>query len=244
MANKRTGFLDGARIWKRGDFEPSLEAAMYEQDDFLGDILKDEWDVYVGAGCTVAIVAALNGTVALTTVAGDNLFAQLSHGLNFNALRACGIEARLSMDVITLATIEMGFNDALTEANGRAFDDYQLGVGAIPVPVAADAAILGFDPTDSPLHTGFTAVNAIAGVSPLAIDTGVVPVGGTFYVLRVQLDALGNAYYSVNGNLLATHLLAITPADPLTPWLAISNKAGAIARILTVDYVKFWQNRI
>ena len=40
-----------------------------------------------------------------------------------------------------------------------------------------------------------------------------------------------------------TQLLAITPATPLTPWLAISNKAGAIARVLTGDYCKVWQNR-
>lgn len=242
---KKIGYISGSRIWQLGDWEPSLERTIFEKDDFLGDILKDEWDVYVGAGCTVAIVAALNGTVALTTVAGDNLFAQLSRALNYSAAQACGIEARLNMDTATLATFELGFSDALTEAQGRAFDDYELGVGGIPVPVAADAAIIGFDPTDSPLHPNLTAVNVIATVSPLATDLGVgtLPVGGTYQVLRVQLDALGNAYYYVNGILLATHLLAITPATPLTPWAAISNKAGAIARVVTVDYIKMWQNR-
>ena len=245
MKNK-TGFIDGARILKRGDWEPSLVDAIFEQDDFLGNILKDEWDLYLGAGCAGAIVPALNGTVALTTVAGDNLFAQLSHALNHNALRSCGIEARVALDVATLCTIEVGFCSALTEAQGRAYDDYLNGVGGIPMPVAANhSAIIGFDPLDSAAgYPNFTAVNSLGGVSPLAVNMGILPVGGTFYRLKVQLDAAGNAFYYINDDLLATHLLAVTPATPLTPWLAVSNKAGAIARNLTIDYVKFWQNRI
>jgi len=238
---KKIGFIAGSRIKKWGDWEPSLVDTVYEQDDFLGDILKDEWGLFLGAGCAGAIVALPNGTVVLTTVAGDNLFSQLSHQLNFSATHMAGIEARVALDVITNCTIEVGFNDALTEAQGRAFDDYEL-TGGLPTPVAANAAIVGFDPTDSPLHPHLTGVSAIAGAG-FAVNLGVDPIAATFIRLGVQLDVLGNAYYYVNGALLGTRLLAITPATPLTPWLAISNKAGAIARNLTIDYVKFWQNR-
>jgi len=238
---KRVGFIAGSRIKKWEDWEPSLVDTLYEQDDFLGDILKDEWDVNVGAGCTVAIVAALRGTVALTTVAGDNLFANLAGELNLNALLSAGIEARVALDFITLCTIEVGLVDAKTYANGRAFDDYEL-TGGLPTPICVNGAIVGFDPTDSPLHPHLTGVSAIAGVGTVN-NLGVDPVAGAFIRLGVRLDVAGNAHYYVNGALLGTQLLAITPATPLAPWLAISNKAGAIARVHTVDYVKFWQNR-
>jgi len=240
---KKIGYIAGSRIWQLGDWEPSLERTLFLKDDFMGDILKDEWAVNVDAGCTVAIVAALNGTVVHTTTAVNDDWATLAHGLNWTATRACGIEARLNLDVATLCTIELGFNDALTEAQGSAFDDYNLTGAALPTPVAADAVIIGFDPLDSAANfPNFTAVNVINTVAPAATDLAVLPVGGTFYVLKVQLDAAGNAYYYVNGVLLATHLLAITPADPLTPWITIRNKAANI-RLLTVDYVKVWQNR-
>lgn len=241
---KRIGFIAGDRIKKRGDWEPSLKDAIFEMDDFLGDILKDEWAVDLGGnGESVAIVAALRGTVVLTTVAGDNYHASLARELNYNAVLAAGIEARIALDIITNVTIEVGLVDAKSYAQGRAFDDYD-GTGGVPTPVATNAAIIGYDPTDSTVEPfdKLTGVGAIAGVGK-AVDLGIDLTGGAMVILRVQLDALGNAYFYVNGVLKGTILLAVTPATPLTPWLAISNKAGAIARILTADFCKVWQNR-
>jgi hypothetical protein len=239
---KRIGFIAGSRIKHWEDWFPSLQTHVYEQDDFEGDILKDQWDVAVGAGCSVAIAAGQNGLCPLTTVAGDNLYASMARELNLSSLLYAGVEARLKLDDITNCTIEMGLVDAKNYANGRAFDDYEL-TGGLPTPVATDAAIIGFDPTDSPLHPQLNGVSAIAGTGTVNA-LGVTLTNLTFVILKVQLDALGTARYYVNNALLATQLLAITPATPLTPWMAISNKAGAIARVLTPDYCKWWQRRV
>jgi len=238
---KKIGHIAGSRIWQLGDWEPSLERTVYEKDDFLGDVLKDEWAADIGAG-TLVIAAALSGTVVHTTTALNDDHATLASALNFMASHACGIEARLALNNVTDCTIELGFNDALLEAQGRAFNDYDLTPGNLPSPISADAVIIGFDDPDSLVYTNFTAVNVINTAAPAATDLGIIPVNDRFYVLRVQLDAAGNAYYYVDGALLATHALAITPGDALTPWITISNKAAGI-RILTVDYVKVWQNR-
>lgn len=244
---KKIGHIAGSRIWQLGDWEPSLERTLYEKDDFLGDVLKDGWTDAIGAGCTAVIVPAVNGTVALTTVVNDDLFATIARELNYSAALACGIEARLNIDVLASETFEMGFCDVLAAAvaAGTAFDDYEL-TGGLPTPDAAvaDAVVIGFDPTDSPLHPHLTGVSANSGAPPdAAVDLGVDPATGVFVVLKVQLDAAGNASYYVNGALLGTQPLAIEPATLLTPWLAVRNKAVAVARILTVDYIKMWQNR-
>lgn len=244
---KRIGFIDGHRIAHWDDWQPSLAGHVYEQDDFLGDILKDEWGIFVSAGCTGALpaVAAMNGTVALTTVVTIDFFAQISHELNLNALHACGMEARIDVDELVNQQFMVGLCDALTYADGTPFDDYGIGA-ATPVVVAADsAAVIGIDQTISvPNHPHLNACSTIGGVSRAATDLGVDPVPGTFIRLGIQLDAPGNAYFYINGVLVATHLLAVTPATALTVFAATRNKAaGPAIGILTVDYIKFWQNR-
>ncbi len=100
---------------------------LFDKDDFLGDILKDEWGVFVSAGCTGALVAAMNGTLVLTTVVTIDFFAQISHQLNLNALHACGMEARIDVDALANQQFMVGLCDALTYANGTPFDDYGIG---------------------------------------------------------------------------------------------------------------------
>lgn len=239
---KKIGFIDGHRIKHWEDWFPSLQTHVYEQDDFEGDILKDQWDVDLGGGGeSVAIVAGLNGLVALTTVAGDNFFASMARELNLSAELSAGVEARLNLDTITSCQIEMGLVDAKSMAQGRAVDDVDQ-TGGLPTPVATDAAIIVFDPFDSTIQN-LCGVGVIGGVGSVN-DLGSAPVGGTFIILKVQTDKVGNVKYYINNLLLATELLAITPGTALTPWLAISMKDGGLARILTVDYAKWWQKRV
>jgi len=238
---KRVGFIQGSRIKHDEDWFPSGQTRVYEEDDFLGDILKDKWDVVVAAGCTVAIVAGLNGLVALTTVAGDNFYSTMVGELNYNATLYAGIEARLALDDITNCQIEMGLNDAKLEAQGRMVDDVDL-TGGLPTPVCTNGAAIVFDPTDSVIQH-LCGVGVIGGVGSVN-DLGIALVNGVYQILKVQLDVLGNAYYYLDNALIATELLAVTPLTPLTPWLTISNKAGAIARVLTIDYVKSWKRRV
>ena len=241
---KRVGLISGSRIDHRGNWFPSLQRGGYKQDDFEGDILADQWDVDLGGGGeSVAIVAGQNGLVALTTVAGDNFHASMARELNLSSALSAGIEAMLKLDDITNCTIEMGLVQAKSMAQGRAFDDYEL-AATLPTPVATDAAVIGWDPTDSPLHPHLTGVSVDSGGVAAAVDLAVDLLNLTFVIVKVQLDALGTARYYVNNNLLGTQLLAIEPATPLTPWLAISNKAAAIARVHTVDYASWWQRRV
>jgi len=241
---KRVGLIQGIRIDHREDWFPSLQGHVYEQDDFLGDILRDEWAINAAGPCGVAIAAGQSGLVVLTTDITNDNWASLAKELNYSAALYAGIEARVKIDDKTGIQIEVGLVDAKSYANGRAFTDFDQ-TGGLPTPIAADAAIIGYDPTDS-ITAPFaflTGVSVDSGGVAAAVDLGVDLTNLTFVILKIQIDALGTARYYVNNNLLGTQLLAIEPATPLTPWMTLSNKAGNI-RNLTVDYCKSWQRRV
>ncbi len=238
---KRIGYIQGSRISHREDWFPSQQRHYYKQDDFDGDILEDQWAVDVAGVSTVLIAAGQNGLVELTTSIVNDEHASMARELNLSGALYAGIEARLKLDDIVGAQIEMGLVDAKLMAQGRAFNDFDQ-TGGLPSPVATDGVVIGLDQTDSTIQNLCGA--AVHNASPNTVnDLGAPLVNLTFVILRIQLDVLGTARYYINNALIATQLLAVDPAIPFTPWLANSNKAGNI-RILTVDYAKWWQRRV
>lgn len=199
-------------------------------DDFIGDVLSDEWDEDISTGATVAINAQAGGVVRLTTDTDDNDHATLALGLHWTAGVALYFEARVKSVTDTLVrAVEVGVSDALLETNGIAFSSHD----ATPVDVATDAAVFGWNTDES--MTAFSALSVKAGGTPQYTDTGVA-LATTYTKLGILIDTDGTAYFYANDVLVATHSAAIATTAVLTPWITLKSLSGA-AKSIDVDYV-------
>ncbi|KKM71131.1 hypothetical protein LCGC14_1433710 [marine sediment metagenome] len=100
---------------------------------------------------------------------------------------------------------------------------------------------------DATTATEWQAISAIAdaeGANALEVLLGVVTAADTYVVLRVEIDALGNAYFYVDGTLLHAEPLAVTTTARMIPILHLMEStvnAGAV--ISFIDYWEFVQAR-
>jgi len=85
-----------------------------------------------------------------------------------------------------------------------------------------------------------TVVCTVAGTGTLV--WGYTP-STTNMIYRVALDTLGNANFYINGNFVGRLATCVTTTAPLCVFLGVISRAGSAARVLTVDYVKAWQDR-
>ncbi len=200
-------------------------------DDFLGDTVNATWQTNLSTGATAAINAQTPGVVRLTTDTDDNDFATLALGLNFTVSKGWTFfEARVaSVTAITLRAIEVGLSDALSETAGLAFSNHS---AAGVVDVADNAAIFGYD-TDASMTAW--AVNTVNAGTPAATALTAAP-GTTFQKLGIAVNSDGDAYFFVDGTLVATHLLAVATTAILTPWISLVSLSGA-TKSIDIDYV-------
>lgn len=206
-------------------------------DDFLGDLLVDEWAANLSASSTAAISAASGGMVRLSTHTDDNANATLVLGLNWTVSNGWTVfKARVkNVSAITARAVEIGLSDALSESNGQAFTSHDSTV----VAVATNAALFGFNADDS--MTTFSACSVNADTA--AVTTGVGTPSTSYTKYEIRIDSAGNAYFYVDGSLVATHLLAVATTAVLTPWISVTNLTAATARSIDVDYVGIWGAR-
>lgn len=202
-------------------------------DHFVGDAIDARWDEDISLGATVAINAQQNGVVRLATDTDDDDHATLALGLHWLVSKGwtyftAGVK---SVSAITLRAIEAGVSDAVSETAGLAFSDHSAsGVTA----VATNAAVFGYD-TDASMTTWATnSVNG--GGTPVANEITQAPSTTAFQQLSIAINAAGDAFFYVNGTLVATHLLAVATTSVFTPWISLKSLSGAI-KTIDVDYV-------
>ena len=100
---------------------------------------------------------------------------------------------------------------------------------------------------DATTATEWQAISAIAdaeGANALEVLLGVVTAADTYVVLRVEIDALGNAYWYIAGSLVHAEPLAVTITARMIPILHLMEStvnAGAV--ISFIDYWEFVQAR-
>lgn len=200
-------------------------------DHFLGAAVNTRWATDLSTGATVAINDQETGVVRLSTDDTDDDHATLALGLHFLVSKGWTFfEARIkSVTAITARALEFGLSDALSETNGLAFSSHD----ATPVDVATDAAVFGYNTDES--MTTFSALSVKAGGTPQYTLLAGAP-STSFIKLGVLIDSAGNAYFYVNGVLVATHLLAVATTALLTPWITLKSLSGAIKEI-DVDYI-------
>jgi len=220
---------DGGRVEDQG-------GASFE-DDFLGDLIADQYAANADGGGASAIVAAVGGTVGITTAATNDNKSELTAELNWAASKSVIFEARVTVDAITTVNFEVGLNDAKTEgATTLPFSDNDT-----PTAVATNAVMVGFD-TDASTNTNLTALVVKAGVAQ-ALDLGVAPVAATYNIIRIETNTDGDADFFVDGVYKGSLADAVTAATALTPYMGVQNRTTVITRKLTVDYLHLYQDR-
>jgi hypothetical protein len=200
-------------------------------DDFLGDSVNATWQPDLSTGSTIAINTQNGGAIRFTTDTDDDDHATLTLGLHWLVSNGWTFfETRFkSVSAITVRAIEIGLSDAISETNGLAFSNHSVaGITA----VADDAAIFGYD-TDATMTT-WAANSVNAAGTPQATLLTAAPT--TSYVrLGIAVNDGGDAFYFVDGDLVATHTSAVATTAVLTPWISLKSLSAA-TKSIDIDY--------
>lgn len=224
----------------KGEFNP---AKVFLFEDFLGDTLNtDLWAEKVDAGGNAnAIVAgAANGVVALATNATDNDLNAMYGAANWYGQQNCTIECRLKVNAITEVGVCFGFTNAEPATDNHLVHMIASGTTVTDGTNVTDAATFAFDTDGSNDKWYLCTSKATSTVGGAA--TALAPEANTYEVLKIMIDSSGNCHFFRNGVALGTRAAAITATVALAPYFAVKNNNNT-ARLLTVDYVKLWQDR-
>tara|TARA_Y100000310_G_scaffold187507_1_gene187546 strand:- start:1606 stop:2418 length:813 start_codon:yes stop_codon:yes gene_type:complete len=223
-------------------------------DDFFGDEIMGSgatpgmYQIETGTDGAINIedATATNGEVVLRASNGsgsDNERGGVAMGLNFRADQNPVMYARIKIDAITTAKVEVGWTDAVDDAG--AVND--LGGNTF---TASDAALWAFD-TDDTAYWQFAAADS--GTAITKIENENAPVAATYETLMVQLEqssstvaAARGLRFNADGILIEDtgfQAAAITANVDLTPWVFVQLRTGSIDRNVTMDMWGAYQRR-
>jgi hypothetical protein len=216
-------------------------------DDFLGDVLADQWNAVETDtdGAQAVLAGGIGGVLRITTGNDDGnavVLPDLSGVTSYLNWQASNgglfMQARIKISRITLAYIFVGFTDLITiEA-----PVYAAGSADTITTDATDAVGFMFDTgmaTDT-FHLVGVATNTDATIQTLTT----APVADDYITLRVEVSEAGVATFYINGRQAGTAMSgAVTAAADLTPVVYASNTDGTSAVTLDVDYIAVGMNR-
>ncbi len=205
-------------------------------DDFLGDVLADEWTVAAGSDSPAAgaLTEAVYGKMRLTTgdsnasLAADGV--QLTSFLNWKTANGLSFEARLQISAITNVQLFVGLTDQRASLEMPATLS-----GTTYTTVATDAVGFLFD-TAATTDT-IRAVGVANDVDATHVDTGIAYVAATDIVLRIEVDRNQNAYFYINGTLVATLASAIRGTVALAPIVCARAAGDTVSKTVDIDYI-------
>jgi hypothetical protein len=235
--NRTLSFNDSAEHRTNIKGNPSTER--YCGVDWYDQVAIDTTNDYVstlgGTGDAVALVAGGATGVLLTTGSTDNEVSFLGTGLIFDISKSPEIEARVTIDDVSGTSFFFGFSDANTESTPASTIDYADGTLAA---AATDAVgfVVDADKSSSLMYASSIATGGAVG----ATSTGITWTDGQTKVLRVQLNTEGDAYFWVDGNLVAIRQSAVTDV-PLCAVYNYGTRANDGSNTVTVKYLKKWQ---
>jgi hypothetical protein len=211
-------------------------------DDFLGDVVADQWNLLEGTDSSTTDAAILSGGIGgvlrfTTGDAGTGLAAdlvQMTQTLNWQASNGgLEIEARVKLSRITTAYAFIGFTDLAASLEA-------------PIVSAASADTFTTNATDAVgwmfdtrMSTDNWWLTGVANdVDATMQNAGTAPVADTYEVLRVEVTSGGKASFFRNGAQVGTLMSgALTAATDLTPTLAFGNTSGTSSFTADVDYI-------
>lgn len=217
-------------------------------DDFLGDLIADEWNAVEGSDsdATQAVLASgIGGVLRLTSGNDDANGTQATDAsgvtsyLNWQASNGgLRMQARIKVSRITDAYIFVGFTDVIT--------------AELPVISASSADTLTSNASDgcgfmfdtNMATDNWWLVGVANNTDATAQDVGAAPVAADYETLAVEVDSSGVATFYRNGVQVGTAMTgAVTAATDLTPCVYVSNADGTSAVTLDVDYINVSMNR-
>ena len=210
-------------------------------DDFIGDVVADQWNSLAGTDTlppAAAILAGgIGGLLRFTTgndgtgLAADSI--QYTQALQWQASNGgLSIEGRFKLSAITTCYVFFGFTDLATTLEAPIMSAASADTFTTN---ASDAVGFMFDTrmtTDTWWLTGVK-----ADTDATMINTGSAPVADTFAVFRIEVDAAGVATFFYNGASVGRMTAAITAATDLTPTLYVSKTSVTASMTLDLDYV-------
>lgn len=236
----RGGFRSGGH---GKQFDHASPSTIVFHDDFLGDVIADQWNLVEGTdgatGDAAILAGGIGGVLRITTGdAGTGVAAdmeQLTQALQWQASNGgLTFQTRLKLSRITAAYAFLGFTDVVTLEAPATLNATTFTTNA------TDAVGFMFDTTatvDTWRMVGVKAdVDAMTdATSKFATDTA--PVADTYATFRIEVDSTGNATFFYNGVEVGRLANAVTAATDLTPTIAYSNLSGAASITMDVDYV-------
>lgn len=211
-------------------------------DDFLGDVIADQWGTLEGtdSGTTDAAILSggIGGVLRLTTGdAGTGLAAdqvQIVQALQWQASNGGLVfQTRLKLSAITTCYVFVGFTDLAATLEG-------------PIVSAASADTITTNATDA---VGFMfdtrmstdnwwLVGVANDVDATAQNSGYAPVADDYETLRIEVASDGKATFFRNGLQVGTQMSgAVTAGIDLTPTITVSKTSVAASMTMDVDYV-------
>lgn len=246
----KEGFVAGGPVGEPAIYFPSPNlAALF--DDFLGDVVADEWNAVEGdTGMAQAIQAGTGGVYRLigtnTPTPAPGGVNQLTQELNWKAdMGSAGdgmvyMAARVKVESVSRTQNRQHVFVGFTDNKAAEMPIYDTGAGVITQ--AADAVGIMFSPGGD---TGWSAVAAksTAGDSgdatPVSLETSVTANKWVDLAVRLKRstgDTGGTAYFYVDGALKGLIGSPVNSSVAMTPTIAyFSQDTGA--RFLDIDYV-------
>jgi hypothetical protein len=210
-------------------------------DDFIGDVIADQWGVLEGtdSGTTDAAVVAggIGGVLRLTSGdAGTGLAAdqvQIVQALQWQASNGdlC-LETRFKISQITEAYAFIGFTDLAATLEAPVIS---AGSADTITTNASDAVGFMFDTRMTTDEWFMTGVKANTDATHASI--GSAPVADTYAVFRIEVNADGDATFYYNGEVVGTVADAVTAGTDLTPTITIGKLSTTTSITADVDYV-------
>ncbi len=221
-----------------------MTKGVFLDDHFLtGDTSYNGWIEREANGGTIAAGTGMGGTITFTTDGSDDGCCELYRVAHFSASKNCGMEARIKLNTITFAGINVGFVDAAHATNNQINFEITAAAATLVDVRATDGAAFVFDTDGTPDVWFCAAVDSDVEGTPVAAIGSLAPVADTYMRLRVQLTSTGNAIFYYNGvavGLLPT-CLSYAATDMLTPYIGFIERSAS-ARILTADRCTVWQD--
>lgn len=225
-------------------------------DDFLGDLIADEWNAVETDtdGAQAVLAGGIGGVLRITSGNDDGNGVVLPDAsgvtsyLNWKAANGDLVfQTRFKMSRITDAYAFLGFTDLIT------IEAPIISAGSLQTVTANADDAVGFlfdtnmATTDNWCLVG-VAATVKATVQTLAVATvgaaQAAPVADDYATFRIEITAAGKATFYINGNQVGVSMSgAVTPSVALTPCILVSNQDGTSALTAEVDYIHVAMDR-
>ncbi len=201
--------------------------------DFFDHKAIDTTNEYTGAAGSAVTGGGVSG-LTLTTSGTDNVVYYFATPLIFDITQKPVIETKLKLADVSGTFVFFGFSDAINETSPSATIDADSGT---LVAVATDAAgfVIDADKGTSSIYSA----SVKTGAAVQSADSGIDWADDESKILRVELDASGNAYFYVDG--VQVGYIALAVADvPLCAIINFGTRANDGANVVYTRYLKKW----